>query len=80
VTKSDGYATGLITWVLQQAGVSRTSSKLKNGLAWLETNQNQAEGLWPSWSLNKNRDDLEAGRFMSDAATAYSVMSLTAAY
>ena len=78
--KSDGYATGLITFVLQQAGVSRTSPKLLSGLNWLEKNQDRAEGLWPSWSLNKNREDLEAGRFMSDAATAYSVMSLTASY
>lgn len=78
-TRSDGYATGIVTWVLQQAGVPRTSAKLRNGLAWLVKNQDQTEGLWSAWSLNKNRTDQEAGRFMSDAATAFAVMSLTAA-
>src|SRR5262249_2178249 len=47
-TKSDGYATGLITFVLQQAGILPQNPKLKRGLAWLTANQDKAEGCWTS--------------------------------
>ena len=78
-TKSDGYATGLVSFVLGQAGLSRTRPELKKGVAWLAKNQNSEEGFWPATSLNKQRDPAsDAGRFMSDAATAYAVMALTA--
>src|SRR5208282_4602610 len=41
---SDGYATGLITFALQQAGSSRENPQLKKGLAWLAENQNRTQG------------------------------------
>jgi len=76
--KSDGYATGLITLALQQAGLPRQNVQLQQGLEWLVRNQNQTEGQWPSYSLNKQRDpSSDRGRFMSDAATAYAVLALT---
>jgi squalene-hopene/tetraprenyl-beta-curcumene cyclase len=75
--KSDGLATGLITFVLQQAGVPRTNSHLQSGLSWLRSNQ-ISDGRWPASSLNKKRDPSSgAGLFMSDAATAFSVLSLS---
>jgi squalene-hopene/tetraprenyl-beta-curcumene cyclase len=76
-SKSDGYATGLVTYILRQAGVSRNEDHLEKALAWLQRNQDPASGMWPAWSLNKQRDPAsDAGKFMSDAATAYSVMAL----
>lgn len=77
-TASDGYGTGLVTFVLEQAGVPRTQPALKNSLAWLSRNQDKAAGLWLAYSLNKQRDPAsDVGRFMVDAATAYSVLALT---
>jgi len=78
--QSDGYATGFITFVLQQAGFPRQDAQLQQGLAWLAANQNKTEGFWLSYSLNKNEaHHLSPGtaRFMNDAATAYAVLALT---
>jgi hypothetical protein len=77
--KSDGYATGLIVFVLGQAGVPRGDAHLQRGRSWLLRNQNQSEGLWPGYSLVNRRDpSYGTGRFMNDAATAYAVLALTA--
>jgi len=78
--QSDGYATGFITFVLQQAGIPREDAQVQHGLAWLAANQNKMEGFWLSYSLNKNQaHHLSPGtaRFMNDAATAYAVLALT---
>jgi squalene-hopene/tetraprenyl-beta-curcumene cyclase len=81
-TTSDGYATGLITFVLQQAAISHENGKLRRGLAWLTANQDKAEGSWAAYSLNKNKENHispDTALFMNDAATSYAVLSLTAA-
>jgi squalene-hopene/tetraprenyl-beta-curcumene cyclase len=80
--KSDGYATGLIAFTLQQAGIPRENAQQKQGLAWLAGNQNKTEGFWPAYSLNKHAEHHltpSTARFMSDAATAYAVLALTEA-
>jgi len=75
---SDGYGTGLASFVLLRAGVPRTQAEMKKALAWLSQNQDPIDGLWRATSLNKKRDPAsDAGHFMNDAATAYSVLALT---
>lgn len=79
---SDGYATGLITFVLQRAGIPRENAQEKRATAWLTSHQNRAEGFWPGYSLNKNNEhhqSPETALFMNDAATAYAVLALTEA-
>jgi squalene-hopene/tetraprenyl-beta-curcumene cyclase len=79
-TASDGYGTGLVTLALQQAGVPASDGHVAKGLEWLTAHQNATTGMWYTASLNKQRDlASDAGKFMSDAGTAYAVLSLTQA-
>ena len=74
---SDGYATGLVAFALEQTGAPQAQAGLKRAIVWLSRNQNQSDGRWPASSLNKQRElSSDAGRFMSDAATAYAVLAL----
>jgi squalene-hopene/tetraprenyl-beta-curcumene cyclase len=83
VKNPDGYATGLILHVLQLAGVAKENPHVSKGLAWLRENQDPAGG-WRARSVNKNRSPesknpalAHVGKFMWDAATAYSVLALS---
>ena len=79
VRVSDGYATGLVAYVLLRAGNSREQPNVSRALAWL-VNSQDAAGHWPANSLNKERDPTsDRGRFMADAATAFAVLALTEA-
>jgi squalene-hopene/tetraprenyl-beta-curcumene cyclase len=74
---SDGYATGLIAYVLEQVGMTPQEPVLKRALSWLAENQNSEDGSWPSLSLTKRRDPSSmTGHFMRDAATAYAALAL----
>ncbi len=79
--RSDGYATGLVAFALEQndthSDVPQAHESLNRAIAWLAHNQNPEDGRWAASSLNKQRElDSDAGRFMSDAATAYAVLAL----
>jgi squalene-hopene/tetraprenyl-beta-curcumene cyclase len=77
-TRTDGYATGLATLALQAAGVPAANPRVAKGLDWLRRNQDRATGRWMAVSPNKQRDpESDPGKFLSDAATAYAVLSLT---
>jgi len=77
-TRTDGYATGLITFVLQAAGLSKQDPNVQRGLTWLACNQGKEEGSWYSYSLSNRRNpSSNVGHFMRDAATAYAVLALS---
>ena len=77
-TRTDGYATAVATLGLQAAGVPATDTRLARGLDYLRQTQDRASGRWTAVSPNKQRDQAsDTGKFMSDAATAYAVLSLT---
>jgi squalene-hopene/tetraprenyl-beta-curcumene cyclase len=74
---SDGYATALATLALQSGGMPPSDARLKKGLDWLRHHQSPT-GQWVATSPNKQRDPAsEPAKFMSDAATALAVLSLT---
>ena len=74
---SDGYGTGLMLVALEQSGVASAKESIAKGKLWLERHQD-GSGAWLATSMNKQRDPAsDAGRFMSDAATAYSVLALS---
>lgn len=75
-TKSDGYAAGLVAFVLRRAGLRNDRPEFQRTLDWLARHQ-EADGRWLAYSLNKQRDlSTDVGKFMSDAATAYAVLAL----
>ncbi len=68
----DGYATALATLALCTTGLEPEAAK--NGLAWLQTNQ-QADGSWRGQSLN-GRPGARPAQYMTDASTGYAVLAL----
>ena len=75
---SDGYATGLVTFVLREAGLEPRDESVGKGLGWLMLNQDVKTGGWTAKSVNKKRNpETFSGQFMNDAASAYAVLALT---
>jgi squalene-hopene/tetraprenyl-beta-curcumene cyclase len=69
---SDGYATGLVVYVLRQTGLPKEHPALERGIAWLSTHQRES-GRWFTRSLSDDKD-----HYITHAGTAYAVMALRA--
>ena len=73
---SNSYATGLVAFVLQQAGIPRSNPSMNRALEWLRAHQDK-DGSWDAQSMNKKYD---AGsmplEFMRDAATSFASLAL----
>ncbi|MBI5773525.1 MAG: hypothetical protein HZA89_07255 [Verrucomicrobia bacterium] len=69
---SDGYGTGLVVFVLRQAGVPASHDALQRGVKWLSSNQ-RVSGRWFTRSMNGVEE-----HFISDTATAFAVLALKA--
>jgi squalene-hopene/tetraprenyl-beta-curcumene cyclase len=70
--ESDGYATGLILYVLRQAGVAATREPMRRGVDWLKTNQRES-GCWFTRSVRADGD-----HHIANAGTAFALMALNA--
>jgi squalene-hopene/tetraprenyl-beta-curcumene cyclase len=69
---SDGYATGLVIYVLRQTGIPAKDAQLQRGLAWLSANQ-RVSGRWFTRSLNNDRF-----HYITHAGTGFALMALAA--
>ncbi len=88
LSRSDGYATGLIAYALRQAALPANHPVLKRATRWLEANQRECQiderrwKCWRAYSLNHDREHGgEHGEpwrrmFMSEAATAFAALAL----
>ncbi len=69
---SDGYGTGLVVYVLRQAGLPAGHPALKKGADWLKSNQ-RISGRWFTRSLNTDR-----AHYITHAGTAFALLALKA--
>jgi hypothetical protein len=88
ITKSDGYATGLIVYALRRSGLPVEHPAVNSGLRWLKANQLPVEvgdRSWAAWRAHSLNYDREHGGargepwrrlFMSDAATGFASLAL----
>lgn len=70
--RSDGYATGLVTYILRQAGTPASDPAIQKSIAWLKANQRES-GKWFTRSVNADR-----AHYISNAGTAFCLMALQA--
>jgi len=88
--RSDGYATGLVVYALRRTGATPMDEPVRRGLDWLRSNQaaiDVGDAHWRAWRAHSLNVDREHGGtrgepwrrlFMSDVATAFAVLALTA--
>jgi squalene-hopene/tetraprenyl-beta-curcumene cyclase len=68
---SDGYATGLVTYVLRRSGTTADDVRIVQAIAWLKANQRES-GRWFTRSLFK-----DSKHYLTHAGTAMAVLALT---
>lgn len=74
---SDGFATAMITLVLQDAGRPANDRPIAAARRWLITHQSAETGGLPATSINKLREPTaDAYLFMTDAATGFATLAL----
>jgi squalene-hopene/tetraprenyl-beta-curcumene cyclase len=88
--KSDGLATGLIVYALPRAGLPANDPALSRATVWLKANQSEVRTerhVWKCWRTYSLNHDRENGgdhggdwkqMLMSDMATAFAVLALSA--
>jgi squalene-hopene/tetraprenyl-beta-curcumene cyclase len=77
---SNSYATALIAFSVEQAGVQPPQANLSKALAWLRTHQDPQGGYWAAESMNHKHDPgTIPEKFMTDAATGYATAALLGA-
>lgn len=69
---SDGYATGLVVYVLRRSGLAADHEAVQRGVQWLRTHQRRS-GRWFTRSLNTDKR-----HYITHAGTAFAVMALRA--
>ncbi len=69
---SDGYGTGLVVFLLRQAGLSANHTAVKKGADWLKSNQ-RVSGRWFTQSLNNDR-----AHYITHTGTAFAILALKA--
>lgn len=69
---SDGYATGLVVYVLRRAGLPSDHDAIRRGVVWLKSSQRES-GRWFTRSVNNDKY-----HYIAHAGSAYAVMALEA--
>ena len=69
---SDGFGTGLVVYVLRQAGLPATHEAIQRGIAWLKGNQRES-GRWFVRSLNTDKF-----HYITNAGTSFAVLAIKA--
>lgn len=67
---SDGYGTGLVTFVLLQTGMKPTDPVIVKAVQWLKANQ-RVSGRWYTRSLNNDK-----AHYIANAGSAFCVLAL----
>ena len=70
-SNSDGHMTGLVLWVLTEAGLGMEDEQIRRGIDWLKTNQRES-GRWWTRSLNTDQS-----HYITYSGTAYAMAVLS---